>query len=465
MIFCDMTDISDVEEEKIMKNSQDFTQGKILSPLLRFAVPVLFALFLQSLYGAVDLLVVGKFADAADVSAVSTGSQIMMTLTGLVSSFAMGTTVFLGQRIGEKKPKEAGRIVGSGLLLFLVAGVALTVLVPAGAVPLAYIMHAPKEAFFLTAVYIRICGAGFVVIIAYNLIGSIFRGLGDSGTPLFTVAAACVCNIAGDLLLVAVFHLGTAGAAIATVLAQMVSVVVSFLLIRRRDLPFQMDRGMIRWDGEIIGKIVRLGAPIALQDLLVGLSFLVILAIVNSLGLTESAGVGVAEKVCGFIMLVPSAFMQAMSAFVAQNRGAGKPERAIKALKYSIGVSLVFAVTMFYLSFFHGDVLSSIFARDPDIITASAQYLKAYAIDCLLTCFLFCFVGFFNGMELTAFVMAQGIIGAFCVRVPVSFFMSKIRPVSLFRVGLATPCSTVVQILLCFGCMISIYKTREVRDR
>lgn len=447
-----------------MKNNQDFTQGKILLPLLRFAVPVLFALFLQSLYGAVDLLVVGKFADAADVSAVSTGSQIMMTLTGVVSSFAMGTTIFIGQMIGAKKPREAGQIVGSGLLFFLAAGIVLTALIPAGARPLALIMHAPKEALSLTTSYIRICGAGFIVIIAYNLIGSIFRGLGDSETPLFTVAAACVCNIAGDLLLVAVFHLGTEGAAIATVFAQMISVVISFLLIRRRELPFLMDKGMIRWDGDIIGKIFRLGAPIAVQDFLVGISFLVILAIVNSLGLTESAGVGVAEKVCAFIMLVPSAFMQAMSAFVAQNRGAGKPERAVKALKYSIGVSLVFAVTMFYLSFFHGDLLSQIFARDPDIIAASAQYLKAYAIDCLLTCFLFCFIGFFNGMELTAFVMAQGVIGAFCVRVPVSFFMSRIRPVSLFRVGLATPCSTVVQILLCFGCMIYIQKKRAAGD-
>ncbi len=447
-----------------MKNSQDFTKGKILSPLLRFAMPVLFALFLQSLYGAVDLLIVGKFAEAADVSAVSTGSQIMMTLTGLVSSFAMGTTIFIGQRIGEKKPKEAGRIVGSGLLFFLAVGIVLTVLIPAGAGLLARIMHAPEEAFSLTAVYIRICGAGFIVIIAYNLIGSIFRGLGDSRTPLLTVAVACVCNIAGDLLLVAVFHLGTAGAAIATVFAQMVSVVISFLLIRRRELPFLMDRSMIRWDGGIIGKIFRLGAPIALQDLLVGISFLVILAIVNSLGLTESAGVGVAEKVCAFIMLVPSAFMQAMSAFVAQNRGAGKPERAVKALKYSIGVSLIFAVTMFYLSFFHGDMLSRIFARDSDIIAASTQYLKAYAIDCLLTCFLFCFIGFFNGMELTTFVMAQGIIGAFCVRVPVSFIMSRIRPVSLFRVGLATPCSTIIQILLCFGCMVHIKSIAKKYD-
>ena len=446
-----------------MKNKLDFTEGKILSPLLRFALPVLFALFLQAMYGAVDLLVVGKFADAADVSAVSTGSQIMMTLTNLVSSFAMGMTVFLGEKIGEKQPKEAGRIVGSGLVLFLMIGVALTVLIPIGAASLAKLMQAPKEAFSLTTIYIRICGIGSIVIIAYNLIGSIFRGLGDSKTPLFTVAVACVCNILGDLLMVAVFRLGTAGAAIATVFAQMVSVVISLFLVKRKEMPFSMDKSMIRLDRSITKKIFRLGTPIALQDLLVGISFLVILAIVNSLGLTESAGVGVSEKVCAFIMLVPAAFMQSMSAFVAQNRGAGKPERAVKALKYAIGVSFIFGVTMFYISFFHGDLLSWIFAKDAEVISASAEYLKAYAVDCLFTCFLFCFIGFFNGMELTAFVMAQGIIGAFLVRVPVSFIMSKIEPVSLFRIGLATPCSTVLQIILCFGCMIFI-KTREKKS-
>ncbi|MBD5467724.1 MAG: MATE family efflux transporter [Lachnospiraceae bacterium] len=445
-----------------MKDNLNFTQGKIVTPLLRFAMPVLFALFLQAMYGAVDLLVVGKFAKAADVSAVSTGSQIMMTLTNLISSFAMGMTIFLGEKIGEKKPKEAGQIVGSGLVLFFAIGIVFTVLIPIGAELLAHIMHAPKEALSLTTVYIRICGAGSIIIIAYNLIGSIFRGLGDSKTPLLTVVIACVCNIAGDLLMVAVFHLGTMGAAIATVFAQMVSVVISFFLIRRKEMPFTIEKSMIRWNDGIIKKIFRLGTPIALQDLLVGISFLVILAIVNALGLTESAGVGVAEKVCAFIMLVPAAFMQSMSAFVAQNRGAGKPERAVKALKYAIGVSLIFAITMFYISFYHGDLLSRIFAKDIDVIAASAQYLKAYAIDCLLTCFLFCFIGFFNGMELTTFVMAQGIIGAFLVRVPVSFIMSRIKPVSLFRIGLATPCSTILQILLCIGCMIYVKKKKLV---
>ena len=443
--------------------SIDFTEGKILGPLIRFVLPVLFAMFLQSLYGAVDLFVVGKFAGPEDVSAVSTGSQIMMTLTNIVVSFAMGVTIFIGEKTGEKDMKAGGMIIGTGILLFLSIGAAFTVLVPFFAPQLAGIMNAPEEAFDLTVDYIRICGAGMIAIIAYNLIGSIFRGFGDSHTPLMTVMIACFFNIVGDLTLVAVLHMGAAGAAIATVAAQLLSVIISFLLIRRRKFPFEFSRACIRWNGSIVRKIVVLGLPIGLQDFLVGASFLVVLAIVNSLGLIASAGVGVAEKVCGFIMLVPAAFMQAMSAFVAQNRGAGKLDRAFRGLRYAIIVSTTFGVLMFYVNFFHGDMMSSIFAKDQEVIIAAADYLKAYAIDCLLTCFLFCFIGFYNGMEYTRFVMVQGLIGAFCVRVPVSFIMSRWEPVSLFHIGLATPCSTVIQIMMCFGCLI--YLKRHLRSR
>ena len=444
-----------------MKKNTDFTTGKILGPLLKFMVPVFFALFLQAMYGAVDLMIVGRFGQAADVSAVSTGSQIMMTITHLVSSFAMGTTILLGRMIGQGKGKSSGEVVGASVFLFASIGVVLTVLTPLLARTLAATMNAPAEAFDLTVDYIRICGIGSVAIIAYNLIGSIFRGIGDSRTPLITVIIACVCNIAGDLLLVAGFGMGTSGAALATVAAQAVSVVISLILIRRREMPFTLERSQIRFEKGIIRQVLLLGIPIALQDFLVSVSFLIIMAIVNHLGLIASAGVGVAEKVCGFIMLIPSAFMQAMAAFVAQNIGACRYDRAKKALYYAISVSTAMAVVMFSVSFWRGDLLAGIFAEDTRVIAAAADYLKAYAIDCLLTCFLFCFVGFFNGVGLTTFVMVQGILGAFCVRVPVSFLMSRMEPVSLFRIGLATPFSTVLQIVLCLVCFAWLNKKKE----
>ena len=448
-----------------MERRIDFTEGKIVIPFLRFAGPVLMALFLQAMYGAVDLLIVGKFASSADVSAVSTGSQIMHTITNLISSMCMGMTIILGQKIGEKKASEGGRIIGSGLLLFLIIGILLTIVLPLSAPELAVIMHAPREAFELTVRYIRICGAGAIIIIIYNLIGGVFRGIGDSNTPLVTVLIACIFNIFGDLVLVAGFNLGTEGAAIATVAAQLISVVISWILISKKTLPFEFHRNFIKWNGKIVKRILLLGTPIALQELLVGISFLVILAIVNAIGLKESAGIGVAEKVCAFIMLVPASFMQSMSAFVAQNRGAGKLDRAIKGFKSAVAISFSFGVVMFYIAFFHGDILSGIFSKDTGVILASADYLKAYAIDCMLTCFLFCFIGFYNGMGCTSFVMIQGIIGAFLVRVPVSFLMSKWEPVSLFHIGLATPCSTIIQIILCFGYLWIIKKRGMIENK
>ena len=278
-----------------MKQAQSFTEGRIFGPLIRFALPVLMAIFLQTMYGAVDLLVVGQFGTAADVSAVSTGSQLMHTVTVAITGLAMGLTVFVGREIGSGQREKAGQIIGNGMWLFGVLAAILTVVLVLSTPTLAGVMQAPAEAFDKTAAYIRICSAGTIFIVAYNLVGSIFRGIGDSKVPLITVAIACVLNIAGDLLLVAGFRMGTAGAAIATVFAQAVSVLLSLLIIRKRQLPFSFSRKSIRPQAAYMKETLKLGVPIALQDLLVTISFLVIIAIVNTLGVIVSAGRGEAE--------------------------------------------------------------------------------------------------------------------------------------------------------------------------
>lgn len=442
-----------------MSKVSNFTEGKILSPLLKFIIPILAALFLQTMYGAVDLLIVGRFGNAADVSAVSTGSQIMQVITLAITGLTMGITILIGQKLGEGRRKEAGNVVGSGISIFAVISVITTILFVAFAPSVAKSMQTPAEAFDSTVTYLRICCAGLVFIIAYNVIGGVFRGLGDSKTPLMTVLIACIVNIVADLIFVGVFKMAATGAALATVLAQTVSVVLSLIIITRRGLPFEFDLKSIKFHKGLTSQILKFGAPIALQDLLVQISFLVILMIGNSMGVTQSAGMGIAEKLVGFIMLMPSAFSQAVSAFVAQNFGARKYDRAKKALLCAVATSLVCGVFMFYLSFFHGNLLSGIFSTDEAVIMASWDYLKAYGIDCLFTAILFCMVGFFNGCGRTTFVMIQGIVGAFLVRIPVSLLMSKIEPVSLFNVGLATPTSTVVQIILCIGYLIFLSKT------
>ena len=448
------------EEGRTVKaaGSSNFTEGRIYGPLVRFALPVLVAVLLQSLYGAVDLLVVGQFSDKANVSAVATASQIVQTITFVITDIAMGTTILLGQMIGEGKKDKAGEIVGVSIAMFAVIGIFVAIIMQFLAGDIAHAMNAPQEAFSQTVSYIRICCGGAIFIVAYNVLGSIFRGMGNSKVPLVAVAIAAVFNVFGDLLFVAVFHMGAAGAAYATVISQALSVVLSFFIIRKMGLPFAFHFKMVHLDKNITGRIISLGLPIALQDLLVSISFLIIMSIVNGIGVVASAGVGVAERLCGFIMLVPSAFMQSMSAFVAQNYGAGKLHRAVRALFEGIATSLVCGIVLGYLAFFHGTEMSAVFSKDAQVIAASADYLKAYAIDCLFTAFLFCFIGFFNGIGKTRFVMIQGIVGAFAVRVPVSFMMSKIVPVSLFRIGLATPCSTFLQIIICFCYLFFLHK-------
>ena len=442
-----------------MHESRNFTEGKLFVPLLRFGMPTLAAMFLQTMYGAVDMMVVGHFASASDASAISTGSWIMSLITSFVMGIAVGTTVLLSRRLGEGRPQEAGRIIGASTVMFGIMSAVITIVMIVFAPGIATIMHTPDAALDATITYIRICSAGAVFIVAFNVLGGIFRGMGNSTVPLLSVAIACVTNIAADLLLVALFDMATAGAAIATVFAQLLSVALSLVIVARHKLPFALARDDFRFHTGRIREIFRLGLPVALQDVLVNISFLVLTAIVNSLGVVISAGVGVAEKLCGFVLLAPSAFSQTMTAVVAQNMGAGKPGRAKKALLYGVASSLAVGAVMSYFSFFHGDILSAVFSRDGAVIAAAAQYLKAYAIDTLLVSVMFCMVGYFNGCGRTAFAMTQGILGAFCVRVPVSYLMSRRVPVNLFHIGLATPASSLVQTALCV-----IYYIRTNKD-
>lgn len=428
---------------------QNLIQGNILKSLISFALPVLLALFLQAMYGAADLIIVGRFANTYEQSGVASGSQLFNMITMVITGLTMGITVFVGDCIGGGKPDKAGRGVGTGIAIFTVLAVVITALVVPFSDNLSIFLHAPSEAFAQTSGYVRICGIGTIFIIAYNVIGAIFRGIGDSKTPLITVAIACVINIFGDLLLVAGFDMGAAGAAIATVFAQAISVIFSLYLIRKKNLPFAFSKKYIRFDPACLKKILLVGVPIALQEMLVQFSFLFIQVVVNRMGVMESAAVGVAEKVCVFLMLVASAYMHSISAFVAQNNGAGEFERSRKALFYGIKTALIAGFVMGIIAFFAGGLLSSIFSGEGEVIAFAHDYLKAYAIDCLLTAVLFCFVGYFNGCGKTIFVMVQGVVGAFCVRIPVVYLMSQIEGASLFHIGLGTPISSMAQIILC----------------
>lgn len=425
----------------------DFTQGSILKKLALFMLPILGALILQAAYGAVDLLVVGHFGTTSGLSGVSTGSQVLNLVTFVVTQLAMGITVLIARYLGEKKPELIGSVIGGAGVVFALISLVLFVVMVFFARPISILMQAPAEAVDLTASYVRICGGGIFFIVAYNLLSAIFRGLGDSKSPLLFVLVACIVNIFGDLLFVAGFKMDAAGAAIATVMAQAVSVVCAIVILIKKDLPFKIRKSDFRLNLQC-KKFLGIGLPLALQEFLTQLSFLALCAFVNRLGLEASSGYGVACKIVNFAMLIPSALMQSMASFVSQNIGAGNTKRAKKSMFTGIGVGLVFGVAVFCLVLFKGDLLASVFTTEPAVIQNAFDYLKGFALETIGTAILFTMLGYFNGTEQTLFVMAQGIIQTLLVRLPLAYFMSIQPDASLTKIGLAAPISTAVGVLM-----------------
>jgi putative MATE family efflux protein len=438
-----------------------FTEGSVAGALIRFAVPVLGALILQAAYGAVDLLIVGRFGDASSISAVGTGSSFMQMVTFIITSLAMGSTVVIGQHIGAGKPKDAGNTVGTSIIMFAVIGIVVTILLELFATNVMRLMQIPDESFEKAVTYVRICSGGILIIIAYNVISGILRGVGNANLPFIFVGIACVVNIVCDLLFVAVFKMDVAGAALATVLAQLVSVIASICVLKRQKLPISFSIKQLKVYTTELKRILNVGVPIALQETMVQISFLVINTVVNNMGLMQSAGYGVAQKIVSFIMLIPSAIMQSVSAFVAQNIGAGRQDRAKKGLLTSICVGCSIGVVICLLGFFCGDKLSSVFTQDAEVIAQSADYLKGFSVEAILTCVLFSSIGYFNGCGKSIPVMIQGLTSAFFFRIPISIFMSKLPGASLMMVGFATPITSLYGIIFMMICFLLLKRQKK----
>lgn len=446
-----------------MNDKADFTQGSILKKLVFFMMPVLGALILQAAYGAVDLLVVGRFGSTSGLSAVSTGSQVLNLVTFVVIQFAMGITVLIARYLGEKKPQQIGAVIGGAVVVFALISIGLFIIMVCFARPISVLMQAPAEAVDLTSQYVRICGSGIFFIVAYNLMAAIFRGLGDSKSPLLFVLVACIVNIIGDLVLVAGLHKDAAGAALATVMAQALSVVFAVILLLKKELPFAIKKSDFRFNPQC-KKFLKIGLPLALQECLTQLSFLALCAFVNRLGLEASSGYGVACKIVNFAMLVPSALMQSMASFVSQNVGAGKTKRAKKSMFTGIGVGLAVGVFVFLLVLFKGDVLAGFFSTDAGVVQKGYDYLKGFALETIVTAVLFSMVGYFNGNNKTLWVMAQGLIQTLLVRLPLAYFMSIQPNASLTKIGLAAPVSTIVGIILNIGFFLYLERANRKKQ-
>ena len=434
----------------------DLTQGSVFKSILRFSPPYLLSYFLQTLYGLADLFIIGQFEGVASTTAVSIGSQVMHMLTVMLVGLAMGTTVTIGQAVGAGSREKAAAAIGNTVTLFMTLSVALMALLLALVGPIVSIMSTPEQAVAGTRAYLIVCFIGIPFITAYNIISSIFRGLGDSKTPMYFVAAACAANILLDYLFMGAMHLGPTGAALGTTLAQAFSVVLSLIVIRRRRLGVAPRRQDFRPQRAVMGRLLRIGVPVALQDGLIQVAFIVITIIANRRSLTDAAAVGIVEKFISFVFLVPSSMLSTVSALGAQCIGAGKQKRAVQTLRYALLIAGGFGVVIAVVIQFIAGAVVGLFTTDAAVIAAGAQYLRGYILDCTLAGVHFCFSGYFCACGRSELSFLHNVLAVLLVRVPGAYFTSVHFPTTLLPMGLATAAGSLCSVIICliaFACL------------
>ncbi len=442
----------------------NLTEGSVGKNLIRFALPYLLACFMQTFYGMADLFVVGLYNGSGTTTAVAVGSQVMHMLTVIIVGFAMGATVRIGRYVGAGDERGAAKTVGASVAFFALFAAVLTAELLLSVNLITSVMLTPAEAVEETRLYLAICFAGVPFITAYNVISSIFRGAGDSKRPMYFVAVACVVNIVLDFALIGGMGLGAAGAALGTVCGQAVSVAFALGMLKRRDLGFRVTRREIRADRESISQILKVGAPIACQDGLIQVAFIVITVIANSRGLVVSAAVGIVEKLIGFLFLVPSAFLSAISAITAQNMGAHKPERARASLGYGLAITMGWGALCALYSQFLPQTLVGLFTRDAAVLAAGCAYLRSYSFDTLFAAVHFCFSGYFCGDQKAGISFLHNITAILLIRIPGAYLAGVYFPDSLYPMGWAAPLGSLLSALICVGFYLYFRRGRSPHE-
>ena len=428
---------------------RDLTSGSVWKNIVYFSLPYLLSYFLQTLYGLADLFIVGQFDGVASTTAVSIGSQVMHMLTVMIVGLAMGTTVNIGRAVGARDSQKASKVVGNTTVLFVGVSVVLAVVLLVLVQPVVRVMSTPAEAVEGTVRYLTICFIGIPFITAYNVIASIFRGLGDSKSPMYFIAVACVANIALDYLFIGALHMGPAGAALGTTLSQTISVAVSLLVILKKKTGISVKRADFRLERVTMGQVLKIGVPIAAQDGFIQVAFIIITIIANRRGLSVAAAVGIVEKIISFLFLVPSSMLSTVSALGAQNMGAGKYERADQILRYAMGIAVGFGLIVSLLIQIIAGPVVGLFTTDATVILLGAQYIRGYIWDCIFAGVHFSFSGYFCAYGKSEISFVHNLIAILCVRIPGVYLTSKIFPDTLFPMGLATATGSLLSVIIC----------------
>ena len=432
-----------------MKSTNDLTTGNIKKTLVLFALPYLLSCFMQTFYGMADLIIVGIYNGSETTTAVSIGSQVIHMLTVVIAGLAMGATVTIGHDIGQKNEMGVKKTITTTVVLFTTIAIVMTAVLLLLTKQITTVMMTPDEAVGETIEYLSICFAGIPFIMAYNVISSMFRGFGDSKHPMYFVGIACLVNVILDFLFIGTFGMGAVGAAIATVCGQAVSVFISLIMMRRMKLGVHISRTQLHMEHKSIRSILKVGIPIAMQDGLIQVAFIIITVIANSRGLVVAASVGIVEKIISFLFLVPSAFLSAISVITAQNIGAKHSERATHALRFGLMVTVSWGLICCLISQVFPHMLLSLFTKESEVIQVGCEYLRSYSFDCIFAAVHFCFSGYFCGCQKSQISFIHNIISITLVRVPGAYFASKLFPNSLFPMGFAAPIGSFLSAVIC----------------
>lgn len=443
---------------------RNLTTGSVFKNITYFSLPYLLSYFLQTLYGMADLFIIGQFENGvAGTTAVSIGSQVMHMITVMIVGLAMGTTVTIAQAVGGNDKKRTSSAIGNTVTLFLCVSLVLMSVLIFFVRPIAGLMSTPAEAVEGTVQYLTICFIGIPCITAYNIISSVFRGLGDSKSHMYFIAVACGANIVLDYLFMGVFNLGPSGAALGTTLSQAVSVITALIFISKKDMGISFDKKDCILKKDVFGQILRIGIPVALQDGFIQISFIVITVIANRRGLSDAAAVGIVEKIVGFLFLVPSSMLSTVSALCAQNIGAGKQDRADEALSYAMMITVIFGIIITVLIQFVSEQAVSLFTSDRDVIILGGQYIRGYILDIIFAGIHFCFSGYFCALGRSEFSFIHNTISIIFARIPGAYFTSKLFPHTLFPMGLATAAGSLVSVIICMGVFVYLRRKKAVK--
>ena len=430
-----------------MENS--LTTDSIGKTVMRFSLPYLCSYFLQTLYGMVDLYIIGLFCGVESTTAVSIGSQVMHMITVMIVGLAMGTTVVIGHAVGAKDKEKASRAIGNTIVLFMVVSVVLALVLLLIRNPIVSVMSTPDEAAAGTSSYLMICFIGIPFITAYNIISSIFRGLGDSKSPMYFIAIACVVNIALDYVFIGPLGMGPSGAALATVFAQTFSVIIAIIFIIKKDTGISVKSTDLKPDKKTMGEIVKIGIPIALQDGFVQVAFLVLTVIANQRGLNDAAAVGIVEKLISLMFLVPSSMLSTVSALGAQNIGAGKDDRARKILYYALGIAVSWGILMVIIMQINADFFVGLFTESAEVTALGGQYMRGYVFDCIMAGMHFSFSGYFCAYGKSGYSFFHNCCSILLGRIPLAYLASVNFPDTLLPMGLATSAGSALSVIIC----------------